>query len=115
MPNANPRENVHEFLEQVQSEQRQILAQIDSINATIKPWLDELRDLRDYNRQLGELALEFERKRRKVTVVTKAHIRAQIEKEKNQELVDIFKNLNPEQLAELTIQVKLLNGESLED
>ena len=69
MPNANG-QNTQEMLWQVKSELMQISSQIQSINATIKPWQDELLALRDYKKQLEELEETLQRRKIKPRIVT---------------------------------------------
>lgn len=114
MPNANPKENPRELLMQIESELRQIHAQIDSINATIKPWLTELADLKDYRKQLLDLHEATQRrtiKPRVVTVERKTTTRVTMVDPATQSLIDVLKGFSPADLAALCSQIDEQNGE----
>ena len=113
MPNANG-QDTKEMLWQVESELRQIHAQIDSINATIKPWLVELADLKDYRKQLMDLQETLQRrsvKPRVVTVERKTTTRVTMVDPATQSLIDVLKGFSPADLAALCSQIDEQNGE----
>lgn len=114
MPNANPKENPTELLDQIDSELRQIHAQIDSINATIRPWQEELASLKDYRKQLIDLQESIQRravKPRVVTVERKTTTRVEMVDPSTQQLIDILKGFSPADLDSLCRQISTQNGE----
>ena len=113
MPNANGNDT-QEMLWQVESELRQIHAQIDSINATIKPWLAELADLKDYRKQLLDLQETLQRrsiKPRVITVERKCTTKVTLDPS-TQQLLDVLKGMSPEDLTNLCNQFAEQNGEA---
>ena len=109
MPNADAKNNPAELLMQIESELRQIHAQIDSINATIKPWRDELASLKDYRKQLLDLHEATQRrtfKPRVVTVERKTTTRVTRVDPATQSLIDVLKGFSPADLAALCAQVE---------
>lgn len=114
MPNANPKENPQELLWQIESEMRQILAQIDSINATIKPWQLELAALKDYHKQLRDLHEATQRrtvKPRVVTVERKCVTKVTFDPA-TQQLLDILKGMSSADMAKLCESFAAQNGET---
>ena len=114
MPNADAHDT-QEMLMQVESELRQIHAQIDSINATIRPWLDELTDLKDYRKQLIDLQETLQRrtvKPRVVTVERKTTTRVTMTDPATQQLIDVLKGFSPADLDALCRQISSDNGET---
>ena len=117
MPNANAHDT-QEMLWQVESELRQIHAQIDSINATIKPWQDELVALKDYRKQLIDLQETIQRravKPRVVTVERKTTTRVTMNDPATQQLIDVLKGFSPADLDALCKQISSDNGEADDD
>ena len=115
MPNADAKNNPKELLMQIESELRQIHHQIDSINATIKPWQDELASLKDYRKQLLDLHETTQRrtiKPRVVTVERKTTTRVTMVDPAMQSLLDVLKGFSPADLAALCSQIDEQNGES---
>ena len=115
MPNANGNDT-KEMLMQVESEIRQISSQISAINATIKPYLTELNDLRDYHKQLTDLQETLQRrtiKPRVVVVERKVTTKTTTTSldPSSQQLIDIMKRLSAADLEALTAQINLANGE----
>lgn len=112
MPNANAHDT-QEMLWQVESELRQIHAQIDCINVTIRPWQDELVALKDYRKQLLQLQETLQRRKIKPRVVTVERRKpAQpVLDEKTKSLIDVLQGLTPEELSALCAQVDNQNGE----
>lgn len=113
MPNANGRDT-QEMLWQVESEIRQIGAQITAINATIKPYLVELADLRDYHKQLVDLQETLQRrtiKPRIITVERKTTVKVTVDAE-TQELINVLKGMTTDDLAKLCNQFAEQNGEN---
>ena len=113
MPNADAKNNPQELLMQIESELRQIHHQIDSINATIKPWQDELAALKDYRKQLLDLHEATQRrsvKPRVITVERKCTTKVTIDPA-TQSLIDILKGFTPADLASLCKQISTQNGE----
>lgn len=113
MPNADAH-NTQEMLWQVDAELRQIHAQIDSINATIKPWQEELVSLKDYRKQLIDLQETLQRravKPRVVTVERKCTTRVTMNDPATQQLLDVLKGFSPDDLAALCKQISTDNGE----
>ena len=114
MPNADAKNNPKELLLQIESELRQIHHQIDSINATIKPWQQELADLKDYRKQLLDLHEATQRrtvKPRVVTVERKTTTRVTMVDPATQSLIDVLKGFSPADLAALCSQIDEQNGE----
>ena len=114
MPNADAKNNPAELLMQIESELRQIHHQIDSINATIKPWQDELVALKDYRKQLLDLHEATQRrtvKPRVVTVERKTTTRVTMVDPATQSLIDVLKGFSPADLAALCSQIDEQNGE----
>lgn len=98
---------------QIESELRQIHHQIDSINATIKPWQDELASLKDYRKQLLDLHEATQRrtiKPRVITVERKCTTKVTIDPS-TQSLLDMLKGFSPADLAALCSQIDEQNGE----
>ena len=113
MPNADAKNNPQELLMQIESELRQIHHQIDSINATIKPWQDELAALKDYRKQLLDLHEAIQRrsvKPRIVTVERRTVTKVTVDPA-TQSLIDILKGFTPADLASLCKQISAQNGE----
>lgn len=114
MPNANGNDT-QEMLWQVESELRQIGAQIDSINATIKPWLTELADLKDYRKQLLDLQETLQRrsvKPRVITVERKTVTKVTMTDPATQQLIDVLKGFSHADLEALCKQISCDNGET---
>lgn len=117
MPNADAKNNPQELLDQIDSELRQIHAQIDSINATIRPWQDELVALKDYRKQLMDLHESIQRrsvKPRVVTVERKCKTRVTMTDPATQQLIDVLKGLSQADLDALCKQISCQNGEGNE-
>lgn len=113
MPNANGNDT-QELLWQVESELRQIHAQIDSINATIKPWQDELVALKDYRKQLLDLQESLQRrtiKPRVVTVERKCVTKVTFDPA-TQQLLDILKGMSSADMTKLCNSFVAQNGET---
>ena len=113
MPNANG-QDTQEMLWQVESEIRQIGAQITAINATIKPFLVELADLRDYHKQLVDLQETLQRravKPRVVTVERKCVTKVTFDPA-TQQLLDILKGMSSADMAKLCDSFAAQNGET---
>ena len=113
MPNADAKNNPKELLMQIESELRQIHHQIDSINATIKPWQDELASLKDYRKQLIDLHETTQRrtiKPRIITVERKCTTKVTVDPS-TQSLIDILKGFSPADLAALCAQIDEQNGD----
>ena len=113
MPNADAKNNPAELLMQIESELRQIHHQIDSINATIKPWQDELVALKDYRKQLLDLHEATQRrsvKPRVITVERKCTTKVTIDPA-TQSLIDVLKGFSPADLAALCSQIDSQNGD----
>lgn len=114
MPNADAKNNPKELLMQIESELRQIHHQIDSINATIKPWQDELASLKDYRKQLLDLHEATQRrtvKPRIVTVERKCVTKVTVTDPATQQLIDILKGFSSEDLNKLCMQISTQNGD----
>ena len=114
MPNADAKNNPKELLMQIESELRQIHHQIDSINATIKPWQQELADLKDYRKQLLELQETVQRrsiKPRVITVERKCVTKVTMADPATQQLIDILKGFSSEDLNKLCMQISTQNGD----
>lgn len=117
MPNADAKNNPKELLMQIESELRQIHHQIDSINATIKPWQDELASLKDYRKQLLDLHETTQRrtiKPRVITVERKCTTKVTIDPS-TQSLLDVLKGFSPADLAALCAQIDEQNGDNQEN
>ena len=113
MPNANGNDT-KEMLMQVESEIRQIGAQITAINATIKPYLTELNDLRDYHKQLVDLQETLQRrtiKPRVVVVERKTVTKTTTLDASTQQLLDVMKKMSQSDIAALCAQIANANGE----
>lgn len=113
MPNADAKNNPQELLMQIESELRQIHHQIDSINATIKPWQDELVALKDYRKQLLDLHEATQRrtvKPRVITVERRCTTKVTIDPA-TQSLLDVLKGFSPNDLAALCAQIDKQNGD----
>ena len=113
MPNADAKNNPRELLMQIESELRQIHHQIDSINATIKPWQDELAALKDYRKQLLDLHETTQRrtvKPRVITVERRCTTKVTIDPA-TQSLLDVLKGFSPEDLNKLCMQISAQNGD----
>ena len=113
MPNANG-QDTQELLWQVESEIRQIGAQITAINATIKPYQVELTDLRDYHKQLIDLQESLQRravKPRVVTVERKCVTKVTFDPA-TQQLLDILKGMSSADMAKLCDSFAAQNGET---
>ena len=113
MPNANG-QDTQELLWQVESEIRQIGAQITAINATIKPYQVELADLRDYHKQLIDLQESLQRravKPRVVTVERKCVTKVTFDPA-TQQLLDILKGMSSADMAKLCDSFAAQNGET---
>lgn len=113
MPNADAHDT-KEMLWQVESELRQIGAQIDSINTTIKPWQDELASLKDYRKQLLDLQETLQRrtiKPRIITVERKCTTKVTIDPS-TQQLLDILKGMSSADMAKLCDSFAAQNGET---
>ena len=113
MPNANG-QDTQELLWQVESEIRQIGAQITAINATIKPYQVELADLRDYHKQLIDLQESLQRravKPRVVTVERKCVTKVTFDPA-TQQLLDVLKGMSPEDMAKICESFAAQNGET---
>lgn len=98
---------------QIESELRQIHHQIDSINATIKPWLAELAALKDYRKQLLDLHEATQRrtvKPRVITVERRCTTKVTIDPA-TQSLLDVLKGFSPEDLNKLCMQISTQNGD----
>ena len=112
MPNANGNDT-QEMLWQVESEIRQIGAQIVAINATIKPYLVELADLRDYHKQLVDLQETLQRrtiKPRTITIERKTTVKVSVDPA-TQELINVLKGMSQSDLSKLCNQFAEQNGE----
>ena len=113
MPNANGNDT-KEMLMQVESEIRQISSQISAINATIKPYLTELNDLRDYHKQLLDLQETLQRrtiKPRVVVVERKVVTKTTTLDPSSQQLLNIIKKMSQSDIAALCAQIANANGE----
>ena len=114
MPNADAKNNPQELLMQIEAELRQIHAQIDSINATIRPWQDELVSLKDYRKQLIDLHEATQRrsvKPRVVTVERKTVTTKITVDDTTTDLIAQLKKLSQEEIAALCNQFAEQNGE----
>ena len=114
MPNADAKHNSQELLWQIESEVRQIGAQIDSINLTLKPWRDELAALKDYRQQLLDLYESIQRRTKKPRVVTierKTTTKVSLDPS-TKSLLDVLKNMSAADLAALCRQIDEQNGEN---
>ena len=114
MPNADAKNDPQELLMQIESELRQIHHQIDSINATIKPWQQELADLKDYRKQLLDLQETVQRrsiKPRVITVERRTVTKVTVTDPATQQLIDILKGFSPEDLNKLCLQIDTQNGD----
>lgn len=113
MPNADAKNNPTELLMQIESELRQLASQIDSINATIKPWQDELVALRDYRKQLIDLheAIQKRQIKPRVVKIQRKTIRQTHMDPATQSLIDVLKGLTPKDLARICRQISVNNGE----
>jgi hypothetical protein len=118
MPNANGNDT-QEMLWQVESELRQIGVQIRDINATIKPYLVELADLRDYHKQLLDLQESLQRrtiKPRIITVERKCTTKVTMPLDaQTQQLIDVLKGMSQDDLNKLCNQFAEQNGEDKEN
>ena len=108
------------MLWQVESEIRQIGAQITAINATIKPYLLEIADLRDYHKQLVDLQETLQRRNIKPRVVTIAERRKEQDRRnpvdaQTQQLLDVLKGLSPADIARMCANIDEQNGEQPEN
>ena len=113
MPNANG-QDTQELLWQVESEIRQIGAQITAINATIKPYQVELADLRDYHKQLIDLQESLQRRAVKPRVVTveRKRVTKVTFDPATQQLLDVLKGMSPEDMAKICESFAAQNGET---
>lgn len=114
MPNADAKNNPQELLMQIEAELRQIHAQIDSINATIRPWQDELVALKDYRKQLIDLHEATQRRSVKPRVVTveRKTVTTKITVDSaTTDLIAQLKKLSQEEIAALCNQFAAQNGE----
>lgn len=111
MPNADG-QNTQEMLWQVKSELMQISAQIQSINATIKPWQDELLALRGYKKQLEELEETLQRRKVKPRVVTierTTKVTAPLDSA-SQQMIDVLRNMSQADLDAFCQMVETSNA-----
>lgn len=114
MPNADAKNNPQELLMQIEAELRQIHAQIDSINATIRPWQDELVALKDYRKQLIDLHEATQRRSVKPRVVTveRKTVTTKITVDSaTTDLIAQLKKLSQEEITALCNQFAEQNGE----
>lgn len=109
MPNANGHDT-QEMLWQVEAEMRQIGAQITAINATIKPYLDELRDLKDYHKQLLDLQETLQRRaiKPRIVVVERKVVNTKTTTldASTQQLIDVMKKMSAADIAELCAKIQ---------
>ena len=111
MPNANG-QDTQEMLWQVKSELMQLSSQIQSINATIKPWQDELIQLRDYKKQLEELEETLQRRKVKPRVVTierTTKVTAPLDST-SQQMIDVLRNMSQADLDAFCLMVETSNA-----
>ena len=111
MPNANG-QDTQEMLWQVKSELMQLSSQIQSINATIKPWQDELIQLRDYKKQLEELEETLQRRKIKPRIVTierTTKVTAPLDSA-SQQMIDVLRNMSQADLDAFCLMVETSNA-----
>ena len=111
MPNANG-QDTQEMLWQVKSELMQLSSQIQSINATIKPWQDELIQLRDYKKQLEELEETLQRRKIKPRIVTierTTKVTTPLDSASKQ-MIEVLRNMSQADLDAFCLMVETSNA-----